>query len=572
MSGQTTKIEWQRADYGEVNFNAESGEVGVNDPQGMSGIHNSQSVVSGQTPPLDDIRRQLTDHEKRIKKLERDIRRLAKASNINGIYHTVLSTATALSPTNEWLSLPGMTKTLTPRHKSTLHITGVVRVSGSSFSTVASGYVEIRVVVNGTAENILARFAYDDNAVVIPGRNKSIDIAVPFTAIVDVKPKKSYTITVQAQNGGNNLSLTVQNGGTTRGDTYMVIEVHPVEKHTKVTTYKERRWILSANYDALNDRIVALLAVQKWASPYTGFPSSGATKTLYEVVSYEETELPVTNPDTKRGNLIYKWRDDASYQSFGRVAVRASDGMIFVEVWPGLESVISPGPYTRKRKLIDPAGFEEAEVVDEFTWDDYGNADGIYSQGLPVFYNGSVYAGGVWEDDFDGSKKFTLERLSDTDLSLTASDTIPTETGENNARNVLGFAQVGGLIRTWIVTSHGAAYKFRHADFDPATNTFGATTQSLSSESQVGIGWTNMSQIVPFNSLFALAIFRSATVYDIYEYTGGEATFGTLLVDNAAKVSGERMGIIATTDKLIFVQTSYLSANDQGDLEEVYAL
>lgn len=573
MKQPLTSVRWLDESRGIVDFGTDSEDVEGGSGAAQMGILPAREHEAEAANANSELKRRVKRLEEQMRKVLREIRRLKRASQSNEIEQHILSYDVLMDQGNStWVDLPGMSATITPRGKATLHITGQIRVEWSVALKYQEDRVAVRVLVNGTELAGRGVVGLVGNHVALPGRLDYGYLTIPFAGVVDVNPRTSYSIRVQATTLGlfdsNYITVATGDGSTDYGS-HVVIETHARRKRQSTTTlYKTKTFLLSANYDAYNDRIVVLRARAQWRDPFTNYFTSGGDKFRYELAYYTVTDLPVVDFDASPGTLIYKWVPDDPQIPFntvlGRLCVRSTDGMIFAET-------LDYTNLKRTRKLVDPAGFEEAETVETLTFDDYGNTDGLYSEGLPLFYNGSIYTGGLWENDSNGTKKFTMDRLSDTDLSATASAEIAQETGENNVREVLGWAVVSGLIRVWFVTDHSGVSHFRYSDYNPATDTFGSSTENLTSETDHGIGWPNSAQIVPFNSLYALAIFRSATVFDVYEYTGGEATFGTLLVDDAAKDSGERMGIIATTTKLIFVQGNYLGSS-QNKLEEIYAL
>jgi len=580
-----TRVNWLTDRFGVAEFGASSDDTATSGGAAMAGILPASARPGEASNANSDLERRVKRLEQQMRDVLRELRRLKRANQTNDISRHVLSADVPLDQAiNEWASLPGLSTVMTPRGKATLHITGVLRVSCSDGSKVAGAQIAVRVMVNGVEQDGRGTHEFTDNDISNPQLKEVSTFMLPFNAVVDVYPKKSYSIVVQAANVNvESPYFTVETGGSGRGDSNMTIETHAQRKKVGATTpLRVRTFLRAAAYDAFNDRIVVLRERARWKKTgefqHGNFPTSSPDKLDLELAYYDLAELPVSDFEAKPGHLIYSWKipdslaDREIWDRPGRVAARASDGVIFVEYL----QIPTPFPWTGEtvaihRKLVDPAGYTLVETTDELALD--GTNDGFYSEGAPLFLNGSIYTGGYYEDDSNGGLKWWIMRLSDSDLSVTAHVELTTISGENNTRQFLGMVAAGSDVRAFFVGDHSSVQHFYWVDFDTATNTWGTPAENLNSETEFPFGWPNFSQVVPHDTGYALAVQRAGGAIDIHAYAIGDAVYGTLLVDDQPKLGGESAGLIVTAGgNIIFVQGSVITKNDTttARLEEVY--
>ena len=551
MSPQTT-VKWIREGYGEVDFGEKGQGVALNDqvPSIFLGTAGDQGASQG--PDNTSLQADIDELKRRMDKLEKDFRRLAKGVRTVQVHDLRMTDDTDTAALDEWVTLPGVSKTIALVAPATFMVTVQIRVRCDALSVENDATFAARVTCNGD-EIGRGIYSHTMNAIAIQGRNEHGTFTVTFVAAVNGDRGHDYSFEVQIANLEAETTFTAETGAVE--DTKAEIAVFPrvPERHpARPATHTAYKWLQVA-YDGFNDRLI----VWRWKGFWynlgdleTGVPDVST----YQLVAYQFSQLPIVSV-LDHSSTLFEWSDpgnDWSGIPSTQMVVRDTDGLIFV---------MYEGPSDIFLKSISPAGYavsEASEAVSSLT--------GVSGFCAPILHGSDLFmtyyhASGVGS----GGRKIKVTRRSQGTLGILGSDTLDPG-GSYTGAKPLGLIFESSNVTMYYALSSGSGYdRIERAVYTVGTDTFGSGVQVLGSAADLPeTSGGGRSVIVFRDSTYAV---RTAGA-DLSTFDGTGADYDATLVADAFADS-DRNAVILRDDDTVFAWGSIAVGTAQALLYEV---
>lgn len=204
-----TTVDWQREDYGLVNFGDGEGPLGL---QG-AGMGNPLAAVdrrAPQSPTNEDYERRIRYLEEQVRKLWLAVRQLQKGIGTITVTDDLLLADTETGDLDEWVDLTGLSRVLALNRPATVFVVATVRVRCQALSSVSGAQVAVRLIVNDDREIGRTVWSHTDNDLSLPGRSEEAIIPITVTGVFDGNKDRDYTIETEIANLGTELAFTAE--------------------------------------------------------------------------------------------------------------------------------------------------------------------------------------------------------------------------------------------------------------------------------------------------------------------------------------------------------------------------